>query len=66
VTWHFDKEGMRLRYEMTREGVTGPYRLVVTHPDGRVSVEEIDDASELLGRSMRFVNALKSDGWRIA
>ena len=65
VIWFFDKDGKKLRYEMTRQGVTGPYRLVVTDPDGLVSIEEVQEPLELIQRSLHLVNSLKNQGWRV-
>ncbi len=65
MIWFFDREGERLRYEITRQS-NGRYRVVITHPDGRESVEEVEQPTELIERSARLMNRLKGDGWRVA
>jgi hypothetical protein len=65
VIWFFDKDGKKLRCEMTLQGTAGPYRLVVTDPDGRVSIEEVNEPLELIQRSLHLVNSLKNQGWRV-
>jgi hypothetical protein len=37
--------------------------VVITHPDGTESVEEIDQATELIERSVRLMNNLRTT-WR--
>ena len=66
VIWFFDRNGEKLRYEVRRERSDGRYRLVITHPDGTESVEEIDHATDLIERSVRLMNTLRDDGWRVA
>jgi len=66
VIWLFDRDGEQLRYEIRRDRLAGRYRLVLTHPDGSESVEEVYHASELVERSVRLMNALRDDGWRVA
>ena len=64
--WFFDRNGEKLRYEIRRDRSDGRYRLVITHPDGTESVEEIDQATDLIERSVRLMNNLRDDGWRVA
>jgi hypothetical protein len=66
VIWFFDRNGEKLRYEIHRDRSDGRYRLVITHPDGTESVEEIDQATDLIERSVRLMNNLRDDGWRVA
>jgi hypothetical protein len=66
MIWFFDKDGERLRYEITRDRADGKYRVVITHPDGTESVEEVDEPTELIERSVQLMNSLRSDGWRVA
>ena len=36
---------------------------MITHPDGTESVEKIDQATDLIERSVRLMNTLRDDGW---
>lgn len=66
MIWFFDRNGEKLRYEIRRDRSDGLYRLVITHPDGTESVEEIEQATDLIERSVRLMNNLRDDGWRVA
>jgi 5'-3' exonuclease len=66
VIWFFDRDGQKLRYEISRDRSAGRYRLVVTHPDGRESVEEVDEPTELIERSVQMMNSLRGEGWNVA
>ncbi len=66
MIWFFDKDGEKLRYEITRDRVGGRYRVVITRPDGTESVEEVDEPTELIERSVQLMNSLRGDGWRVA
>jgi hypothetical protein len=65
MIWFFDKNGERLRYEICHDRPGGRYRVVITRPDGSESVEEVDEASALIDRSVALMNSLRDDGWRI-
>jgi hypothetical protein len=65
MIWFFDRDGERLRYEVQRER-NGRYRVVITRPDGTESVEEVDEPTELIERSVQLMNSLRGDGWRVA
>ena len=43
MIWFFDKDGEKLRYEISHDRNNGRYRVVITHPDGSESVEEVDE-----------------------
>jgi hypothetical protein len=66
VIWFFDRDGEKLRYEVTRDRAAGRYRLVITRPDGSESVEEVDQPTELIERSVQLMNSLRGDGWHVA
>jgi len=66
MIWFFDRNGEKLRYEITRDRKDGRYRVVVTKPDGSESIEEVEEPTELIERSVQFMNSLRSDGWRVA
>jgi hypothetical protein len=65
MIWFFDKDGERLRYEILRDR-GGRYRVVITRPDGSESVEEVDEPTELIERSVQLMNSLRGDGWKVA
>lgn len=66
VIWFFDKDGEKLRYEISRDRAAGRYRLVITMPDGSESVEEVDQPTELIERSVQLMNSLRGEGWHVA
>jgi hypothetical protein len=65
MIWFFDRDGDRLRYEISRDRTTGRYRVIVTSPDGSESVKEIGEPTDLLEKAVEMMNALRDDGWRI-
>jgi hypothetical protein len=65
MIWFFDRNGERLRYEISHDRSTGRYRVVVTRPDGTESVEEVDQPTELIERSVQLMNHLRTEGWKV-
>jgi hypothetical protein len=65
MLWLFDRDGEKLRYEINRDRSAGRYRLIITKPDGSESVEEVDQATMLIERSVQLMNSLRSDGWHV-
>jgi len=66
MIWFFDRDGEKLRYEISRDRLAGRYRVIITHPDGTESVEEVEEPTELIERSVELMNSLRGDGWRVA
>jgi hypothetical protein len=66
MIWFFDRNGEKLRYEISHDRNKGRYRVVITHPDGSESIEEVDEPTELIERSVQLMNSLRGDGWRVA
>ena len=66
MIWFFDRNGEKLRYEISRDRAIGRYRLVITRPDGSESIEEVDEPTELIERSVQLMNSLRGDGWHVA
>jgi len=66
MIWFFDRNGEKLRYEISHDRLNGLYRVVITHPDGSESVEEVDQPTELIERSVELMNSLRGDGWKVA
>ncbi len=66
MIWFFDRDGEKLRYEITHDLMDGRYRVIITRPDGTESVEEVDEPTELIERSVQLMNSLRGDGWRVA
>ena len=66
MTWFFDRDGQRLRYDICRRRADIGYRVVITRPDGSETIEEIKEPTELIERSVQLMNALRSDGWKVA
>jgi hypothetical protein len=66
MIWFFDRDGEKLRYEISHDRTAGLYKVVITHPDGRESVEEVEQPTELIERSVELMNSLRGEGWRVA
>jgi hypothetical protein len=66
MLWTFDRDGEQLQYEISRDRSGGRYRVVITKPDGSESIEEVDEATMLIERSVQLMNSLRSDGWYVA
>ena len=66
MIWFFDRDGQKLRYEICHDRDAGRYRLVITHPDGRESIEEVDEPTDLIERSVELMNSLRGAGWHVA
>jgi hypothetical protein len=66
MIWFFDRNGEKLCYEISHDRSNGLYRVVITHPDGSESVEEVDEPTELIERSVALMNSLRGDGWKVA
>jgi hypothetical protein len=66
MIWFFDRNGEKLRYEISHDRINGMYRVVITHPDGSESVEEVDEPTVLIERSVALMNSLRGDGWKVA
>jgi hypothetical protein len=66
MVWFFDRDGERLRYEISRDRPVGRYRVIITHPDGSESIEEVDEPGQLIERSVELLNSLRGDGWHVA
>ena len=64
MIWIFERDGARLRCEITRNDAGGEYRLAVTQPDGTETVEDIEEPTALIDRSVTVMSALASEGWR--
>ena len=65
MIWFFDRNGEKLRYEISRDRVGGHYRVVITRPDGSESVEEVAEPTELVERSAQLMSSLRNEGWHV-
>jgi len=65
MIWFFDRGGERLRYEISHDRSTGRYRVVVTRPDGSESIEEVEQPTDLIERSVQLMNDLRTEGWKV-
>jgi hypothetical protein len=66
MIWFFDRNGEKLRYEVSRDRTDGHYRVVITQPDGTELVEEVDEPTALIERSVQLMNSLRGEGWKVA
>ena len=65
MIWFFDRDGERLRYEISRDRAGGRYRVIITRPDGSEVVEEVEEPTRLIERSVELMNSLRGDGWHV-
>lgn len=65
MIWFFDRDGEKLRYEISHDRSAGRYKVTITHPDGSESVEEVEEPTALIERSVQLMNSLRGDGWRV-
>ena len=66
MIWFFNRNGEKLRYEISRDRSAGRYKVVITRPDGSESIEEVDEPTTLIERSVQLMNSLRGDGWKVA
>ena len=65
MIWFFDRNGEKLRYEISHDRTASRYRVIITQPDGTEVIEEVDEPTELIERSVKLMNSLRGDGWSI-
>jgi hypothetical protein len=65
VVWLFDRGGEKLKYEICRQDGRNGYLLVMTEPDGQRKIEEVDQPTEVIERSVDQMRQLRKDGWKI-
>ena len=65
MIWFFDRAGEKLRYEISHDRSAGRYKVTITHPDGSESVEEVEEPTALIERSVQLMNSLRGDGWHV-
>jgi hypothetical protein len=63
MIWFFERQQIRLHYEI-RHQTDGPaYELVITHHDGRQEIELYTDPLALIERSDTLQSGLIAAGW---
>jgi hypothetical protein len=65
MIWVFERDGERLRCEISRDDMGGVYRLAVTWPNGTNTFEDIGQPTVLLERSVQLMDGLRRDGWHV-
>jgi len=65
MIWLFDRNGERLKYEICRQDDGNGFLLVMTQADGQKKVEQVDQPSELIEKSVDQMKQLRADGWKI-
>jgi len=64
MIWFFERRGDHLRCEV-RTAIEGDrYDLLVTHPDGRESVESFTDRHQLSRRTAELEALWRAEGWQ--
>ena len=64
MIWAFEKHGQRLRCEIRRAPDGQDYEFVVCEGDGAEQVEQFDDPTIMIARSVEFFRRLLDDGWQ--
>jgi len=65
MIWLFDRNGEQLKYEIRRQDDGDGFLLVMTQADGQKKVEQVDQPSELIEKSVDQMKQLREDGWKI-
>lgn len=65
MIWLFDRGDEQIRYEIRRDEAGAGYLLVMTSSDGQQRIEHIEQPTELIERSIREMQRLKEDGWKV-
>jgi hypothetical protein len=66
VVWRFEKDGQKLRCEVSRGDDAGPYRIVVRRPDGSEVAEDVEQAAALPDRLVAIMSAIRDEGWQLS
>ncbi len=64
MIWFFQRQQSRLHYEVRRQTDGHDFELVITHPDGRLDVEQFADPGSLSARMQQLQRTLQAEGWR--
>lgn len=65
MIWLCDRGGERLTYEICRQDDGNGFLLVKTRADGQKEVEEVDQPTALIEKSVNQLRQLKDAGWKI-
>jgi hypothetical protein len=64
MIWIFERANERLRCEIRRESAGPGFELIITNPDGSQWMEQFDNTSALIKRSLDLQMELIDAGWR--
>jgi hypothetical protein len=64
MIWFLDRAGEQLSYEICQKG-EGRYLLVIKGADGSERIEEIDEPTELIERSVTYMQHFHNHGWSV-
>ena len=65
MIWFFERQDLRLRYEIRRQPDGHDYELVITSPDGTQALERYSDPLALLHRTEDLERSLRAQGWQV-
>ncbi|HWT45130.1 MAG TPA: hypothetical protein VN085_04155, partial [Vicinamibacterales bacterium] len=65
MSWFFERQHSKLRYEIRRQTDGHEYELVITGPDGSQAVERYADSLSLVRRAQALDQALRAEGWHV-
>ena len=65
MIWLFDRNGEQLKYEICRKDDGNGFLLVMTQADGQKKVEQVDQPSELIEKSVDQMRQLCDGGWKV-
>jgi hypothetical protein len=65
MVWLFDRDGEKIRYEITRDESGNGFLLVMTSTSGHRRVDRIEHPTELIERCTEQMRQLQDDGWKV-
>jgi hypothetical protein len=64
MIWAFQKGSQQTRCEVRRQADGDAYEFVVTRADGKVDVEQYENPTRLIERSVAYLDGLRQEGWQ--
>ena len=65
MVWVFERDGQRLRCEVSSTADGRGYRIVIAQPGGAATEEDIVEPAALIERTAAVVRNLREHGWQL-
>ncbi len=65
MIWFFERQGERLKCEISRKPTGDGYQVVLLNPDGSRKVEDVGAPTELIERAVQLLSGLRDEGWHV-